>query len=1050
VTPTLAGAAPSQPTVAGRQYRPNQLGGLRRFALAITVFTLLGHIWFGFEQSYAQPLVSVATAYFTQLLLEALEGWAQGRRPGFTKSFGALVTSLLSAHISGLACAMLLYADDRLWVVCFASAVAIASKTLFRVPVGSAKGAWPLLLFQLVLFLFLLQTGEATSPWLPVPPQWAPAFRLGVLALLLGLATLFPRGVPTRHYLNPSNFGIAVTLLLFPSVGIAAPYQFTENLGGVGDWVVPMVIICTGSILNTWYTGRIHLALAWVGTFALQAVVSSLILWHFTGYCPIAARLSAMTGVAFILFTFYMVTDPATTPERPGAQVAFGASVALVYSLFVMSHVVFGLFAALAIVCVARGLGMYLLAWRRGPEPATGSAPASGPAPANVSPGFWRLRRVVTLLGALGLVGAFYLLSQPPALPATAAEAIAARFRFDKLPFPEPGGFPHKTVRQVHPSLSHLSSYLSALGASVALGDIDGDGLPNDLCYVDPRIDQVVIAPAPGTPPNRYEPFVLQPGPLPYDSTMAPTGCLLGDFNEDGLTDVLVCFWGRSPVIYLQQPAAAGGRGLTAQSFVPCELIEPCQRWFSCSATQADLDGDGHCDLVIGNYGPDGEDYLDPNGTGQQPMTESLSRSFNGGGPHFLLWKRAGGGKTPFVRFERVDPEFVYPEKADPRRTEEVCHGWTLALGAADLDGDGLPEVYVANDLGPDRLLHNRSEPGKLRFGLLEGERGFTTPRSRVLGQDSFKGMGIDFGDVNGDGWLDMYVSNISRPYSLYESHFLWLSTGQVGRMKQGVAPYYDAGEELGLARSGWGWDSRLADFDNDGVLEAVQAMGYLKGTVNRWPEMHELAATNDRLLSDARFWPDFRPGADFCGSDHNCFFVRAANGRFYDFSRQLGLSTPMVTRGIALADVDGDGRLDFAVANQWEPSFLFRNTAPNPGAFLGLHLRLPVGPETSAETVVLKGHPRADRPSRPAIGAAVTVHLPDDRRLVSQVDGGSGHSGKRAPDIHLGLGNVEAGALLNVGVRWRGADGKMRSQTLQLTPGWHTVLLGLEPSLGG
>jgi hypothetical protein len=373
-----------------------------------------------------------------------------------------------------------------------------------------------------------------------------------------------------------------------------------------------------------------------------------------------------------------------------------------------------------------------------------------------------------------------------------------------------------------------------------------------------------------------------------------------------------------------------------------------------------------------------------------------------------------------------------------------------LALGAADLDGDGLPEVYVSNDFGPDRLLHNRSEPGKLRFALLEGERGFTTPRSRVLGQDSFKGMGIDFGDVNGDGWLDMYVSNLSGPYSLFESHFLWLSTGQVERMKQGVAPYYDAGEELGLSRSGWGWDSRLADFDNDGVLEAVQATGFLKGTTNRWPEGQELAATNDQLLSDPRFWPDFRPGADFSGSDHNRFFVRAADGRFYDFSRQLGLSTPMVTRGIALADVDGDGRLDFAVANQWGPSFLFRNTAPNPGAFLGLHLRLPVGPQTGDKTVVLKGHPRADRPSRPAIGAAVKVHLPDGRRLVSQVDGGSGHSGKRAPDIHLGLGNVEAGALLNVDVRWRGADGKMRSRTLQVTPGWHTVWLGREAAEGG
>jgi hypothetical protein len=76
-----------------------------------------------------------------------------------------------------------------------------------------------------------------------------------------------------------------------------------------------------------------------------------------------------MTGVAFILFTFYMVTDPATTPERPAAQVAFGASVAVLYSLLVMSHVVFGLFVALVIVCVGRGMGMYLLARREQEAP---------------------------------------------------------------------------------------------------------------------------------------------------------------------------------------------------------------------------------------------------------------------------------------------------------------------------------------------------------------------------------------------------------------------------------------------------------------------------------------------------------------------------------------------------------------------------------------------------------------------------------------------------------------------------------------------------------
>ena len=193
------------------------------------------------------------------------------------------------------------------------------------------------------------------------------------------LLVLLPVGLATRHYLNPSNFGIVVTLLLFPWVGIAAPYQFTENLGSVGDWALPTVIICTGSFLNARYTRRIPLILAWVGTFALQAIVSSLILWYSTGFCPVVSRLSAMTGVTFVLFTFYMVTDPATTPERRWAQVAFGASVALVYSLLVMSHVVFGLFVALVIVCVARGLLMYLLACLRSTNPAAGSAPVSGP-----------------------------------------------------------------------------------------------------------------------------------------------------------------------------------------------------------------------------------------------------------------------------------------------------------------------------------------------------------------------------------------------------------------------------------------------------------------------------------------------------------------------------------------------------------------------------------------------------------------------------------------------------------------------------------------------
>src|ERR1044071_6384734 len=118
-----------------------------------------------------------------------------------------------------------------------------------------------------------------------------------------------------------------------------------------------------------------------------------------------------------------------------------------------------------------------------------------------------------------------------------------------------------------------------------------------------------------------------------------------------------------------------------------------------------------------------------------------------------------------------------------------------LAMGAADLDGDLLPEIYFAHDFGPDRLMHNRSKPGHLEFVELAGRRNLMTPKSCVLGHDSFKGMGCDFGDVNGDGFLDIYVSNIATKFGLTESHFLWQSTGHVEQMKQGIAPYVQNSE---------------------------------------------------------------------------------------------------------------------------------------------------------------------------------------------------------------------------------------------------------------
>ncbi len=618
--------------------------------------------------------------------------------------------------------------------------------------------------------------------------------------------------------------------------------------------------------------------------------------------------------------------------------------------------------------------------------------------------------RHATLLAAIVTVLALYGMALPHKPPADEQAALAARFRFTRFALPKPEGFAERETRPVHPSMARISAWVSAMGAGAALGDADGDGMPNDLCHVEPRSDQVNVLPVPGTG-ARFAPFLLTAAPLPYDAAMAPMGCLIADLNEDGLADFLVYYWGRTPLAFLRRGGGAAGKP-SRQAYVAAEVAR-FERWYSNAATLADLDGDGHLDLVIGNTYPDGSLLLDANASGVMVMPESTSRSANGGWNRLLLWAGAESGNNPAIRYRDVSKAL----------SAEDARGWTLALAAGDLDGDLLPELYFANDFGPDRLLANRSTPGRLRFERLHGEGGFTTPKSFVVGQDSCKGMGADLADVNGDGLMDIYVSNISSSWALQEGHFLWLSTGQLQRMREGIAPYVQGAERLGLSRSGWGWDAKLDDFDNDGVLEAIQATGFVKGTVNRWPELQALGTANDALLRDPRNWPRFQPGTDISGHDPNAFFVRDAAGKYFDIAQRIGLGEPMVTRGVAIADVDGDGDLDFVFANQWEDSYYYRNDSPGRHAFLGLRLQLARG--------------------RPAIGAEASVVLPDGRRLTAQVDGGNGQSGKRAPQLHFGLGDVAAEQPLTVQIRWRDAQGRARVRSLTLEPGWHTVQLG-------
>ena len=169
---------------------------------------------------------------------------------------------------------------------------------------------------------------------------------------------------------------------------------------------------------------------------------------------------------------------------------------------------------------------------------------------------------------------------------------------------------------------------------------------------------------------------------------------------------------------------------------------------------------------------------------------------------------------------------------------------------------------------------------GPVSFALLEGSRTWNKPRSNVLGRDSFKGMGVDFGDIDGDGIPDIYVSNITERWALQESQNVFLSRGlslTAALVAEHKAPYVDEAEKLGLSRSGWAWDAKLADFDNDGRLEALQAVGFVRGSragsnltwrKSCWAYLQELATANDRLLAIARSWFRMEHGADGTGCD--------------------------------------------------------------------------------------------------------------------------------------------------------------------------------------
>lgn len=290
--------ATQAPTEAAPPRHTNKvITALRRFAISITIFNILGYTVLGFEQPWLYPFVALATAYTTEIMLEIIGAKVQGREVRFRgNGFKGLAEFLLPSHITGLALNMLTYVNDQILVMIFGVVVAVGAKWILQAPVRGRM----------------------------------------------------------RHYMNPSNFGIATILLVFPWASIAPPYHFSEKVDTWVGWLIVGVILVSGTVLNSLLTGRMFLIAGWLSFFVVQAVLRGIIFGT-----AIPGALAMGTGIAFVLYTNYMVTDPGTSPSKPSSQFAFGAGIALAYGFFTAVHVAYGLFMATAAVCLIRGLFLW-------------------------------------------------------------------------------------------------------------------------------------------------------------------------------------------------------------------------------------------------------------------------------------------------------------------------------------------------------------------------------------------------------------------------------------------------------------------------------------------------------------------------------------------------------------------------------------------------------------------------------------------------------------------------------------------------------------------
>jgi RNA polymerase sigma factor (sigma-70 family) len=423
-------------------------------------------------------------------------------------------------------------------------------------------------------------------------------------------------------------------------------------------------------------------------------------------------------------------------------------------------------------------------------------------------------------------------------------------------------------------------------------------------------------------------------------------GAAVVDYDCDGWPDLLVTGWGRV-ILYHNESDGKGGRkfvDVTEKAGLPTGL-------WTTSAAFADLDGDGFPDLFVCQY----VDWS---------FANHPTCNYDGKGQRDICPPKSFKGLPPKLFHNNGDGTFTDVSKEAGLKSggQDECKGMGVVI--ADFDGDGKPDIFVANDTVDHALYHNRSTRGKLLFVDMALQAGVARD---ALGAPN-GGKGIAIGDINSSGRPSLLVTNYEN-----EMHALYFNEN-----RGGTFCFTYGSPKAGLARIGQryvGWGTAFVDCDNDGDLDLFIANGH----VLKHPTGQAQRKQRPVLLRNL------------------------GNGRFEDVTKQAGVyfQKDHNARGVAVIDFDNDGRADLIISHLNEPVVILRNqTVEKDHHWIGFEL---VG-----------------KNRRDVVGAKITLQT-ESREQTSFAKSGGSYASSSDPRHLFGLGKTEK--VKHITVTWPGGQ---------------------------